>query len=231
MTAGKVYEIGYLLERYKEILSSNSSLSQSYRSEKLKKRLIHHFSDSVVFDKNWDPCKSELIYSSSISVQGVINAEAIFSNSDAEEYFCFPPEEVEDTEAAKMKILFQAAQILKTNVNRSAGICIQPLSVDDISLKLGRQVIPNSLYSFLCWFVSQRDHHEDVNETTRCFNEDGERRVLMLGQDMVHTSTRSHIRTPKHVGLGITVHHLTGSKQFVLLLNKMGIASLIMMLN
>ena len=41
MTAGKVYEISYLLERYKEILSSNSSLSQSYRSEKLKKRLIN----------------------------------------------------------------------------------------------------------------------------------------------------------------------------------------------
>ena len=51
MTAGKVYEISYLLELYKEILSSNSSLSQSYRSEKLKKRLINHFSDSVVFDK------------------------------------------------------------------------------------------------------------------------------------------------------------------------------------
>ena len=51
MTAGKVHEISHLLERYKEILSSNSSLSQSYRSEKLKKRLINHFSDSVVFDK------------------------------------------------------------------------------------------------------------------------------------------------------------------------------------
>ena len=45
-------------------------------------------------------------------MQGLINAAAIFSNSDAEEYFCCPPEEVEDTEAAKMKILFQAAQIL-----------------------------------------------------------------------------------------------------------------------
>ena len=51
MTAGKVHEISHLLERYKEILSSNSSLSQSYRNDKLKKRLINHFSDSVVFDK------------------------------------------------------------------------------------------------------------------------------------------------------------------------------------
>lgn len=44
----------------------------------------------------------------------------------------------------------------------------------------------------------------------------------MLGQDMVHTSTRSRIKTPIHVGLGITVHHLTSSKQLVTMLNKMG---------
>ena len=155
-------------------------------------------------------------------MQGIINAAAILSNLDAEEYFCCPPEEVEDTEATKIKILFQAAQILKTDVKRSTGICIQPLSVDDISLKLGRQVIPDSLYSFLHWFVSHWDHHEDVSETTRCFNEDDERRVLMLGQDMVHTSTGCRIRTPEHVRLGITVHHLTGSKQLVILLNKIG---------
>ena len=44
----------------------------------------------------------------------------------------------------------------------------------------------------------------------------------MLGQDMVHTSTGCRIRTPEHVRLGITVHHLTGSKQLVILLNKIG---------
>ena len=45
----------------------------------------------------------------------------------------------------------------------------------------------------------------------------------MLGHHMVHTSTCSWIKTPtcKHVGLGITVHHHTGTKHFVTLLNKM----------
>ena len=79
-------------------------------------------------------------------MQGLINAAAIFSNSDAEGYFCCPPEGVEDTQAAKTKILFQAAQILKTDVKRNAGICIQPLSVDDISLKSGRQVFFAGLF-------------------------------------------------------------------------------------
>ena len=36
-------------------------------------------------------------------MHGIINAAAIFSNLDAEKYFCCPPEEVEDTEAAKIK--------------------------------------------------------------------------------------------------------------------------------
>lgn len=39
---------------------------------------------------------------------------------------------------------------------------------------------------------------------------------------MVHTIMHSRVKTPKHIGLAITVHHLTGSKQIVTLLNKMG---------
>ena len=63
-------------------------------------------------------------------MQGLINAAAICSNSDAEEYFCCPPEEVEDTEAANIKILFQAAQILKQHgvivpSNLSPGVFVQ----------------------------------------------------------------------------------------------------------
>ena len=43
----------------------------------------------------------------------------------------------------------------------------------------------------------------------------------MIGQDMVHTAMHSRVKTPKHIGLAVTVHHLTGSKQIVTLLNKM----------
>ena len=120
-----------------------------------------------------------------------------------------------------MKVLFQAAQILKADVKESKGICIQPLTVDDISLERGRQVIPDSLYNFLCWFTSQQNEPESVL-ATGCGNVDDERRVLMLGQDMVYMSTHSRVKTPKHVGLAVTLHHLTGSKQLVALLNKMG---------
>ena len=48
----------------------------------------------------------------------------------------------------------------------------------------------------------------------------------MLGQDIIHAVTNSQVKTPKHIGMAVTVHHLTGSKEVVTLLNRMGHCSL-----
>lgn len=222
ITAGKAFEMTFLLERYKEKLSLNGVPSPAYRSEKLKKRLSNYFGNSIVFHKPPDPSKPELIYSSSISVKSLINAAV--STAKADDYLScsYSPEEKDDAEAEKLKVLFEAAQILKEDIKKSKGICIRPLSVDDITLERGRSVVPDSLYHFLQWFVSQQEYHESDKPAATCKSQEDERRILMLGQDMVHTSTRTRLKTPKHVGLGITIHHLTGSKQLITLLNKMG---------
>ena len=44
----------------------------------------------------------------------------------------------------------------------------------------------------------------------------------MLGQDIIHAAINSQVKTPKHIGLAVPVHHLTGSKEVVTLLNRMG---------
>jgi len=49
-----------------------------------------------------------------------------------------------------------------------------------------------------------------------------EKRILMIGQDMVFTSTNSGVKTPEDVGLVMPIHHLTDSEQLVTLLIKMG---------
>ena len=48
------------------------------------------------------------------------------------------------------------------------------------------------------------------------------RPVVMLRQDIIHAVTNSQVKTPKHIGLAVTIHHLTGSKEVVTLLNRMG---------
>ena len=35
----------------------------------------------------------------------------------------------------------------------------------------------------------------------------------MLGQDIIHAATNSQVKTPKHIGLAFTIHHLTGCKE------------------
>ena len=44
----------------------------------------------------------------------------------------------------------------------------------------------------------------------------------MLGEDLIHAASHSRVKTPKHVGLAVTLHHITGSKEVVTLLNRMG---------
>ena len=75
-----------------------------------------------------------------------------------------------------------------------------------------------------CWMLTKPGKQDAAEEVAvpACSDSEEERRVLMLGQDIVHTVTRSQVKTPKHIRLAITVHHLTGSKQIVTLLNKMG---------
>ena len=160
-----------------------------------------------------------MIYSSRISLQSIINAAASFPRCDDHTE---SSKAEQDTEIEKLKVLYHAAQILKSDIKTCKGISIQPLSVSDISLDSGRRLLPDSLYSFLSWMVSDNDVSPERIAIPVCNNPDDHRRVLMIGQDMVHTAMHSRVKTPKHIGLAVTVHHLTGSKQIVTLLNKMG---------
>lgn len=217
ITSGRAYDMAFLLDRYKSILLENGSSSyNSYRSEKLKRRLKNHFLDSITFHKQQDPSMPELIYSSSISVQDIINAAAKQEcNLQAEPQ----PKSVQDTSTENNTILYHAAQILRTDLKKCTGISIQPLSNDDISLENGKNVVPESLYNFLRGIFCSQDvlHKSDCSE-----DQEIDKRALMIGQDIVHATSHSRIKTPKHIGLAVTLHHLTGSKQIVTLLNRMG---------
>ena len=48
------------------------------------------------------------------------------------------------------------------------------------------------------------------------------RRVVMLRQDIIHAMTNSQVKAPKHLGLPVTIPNLTGSKEVITLLNRMG---------
>ena len=91
-----------------------------------------------------------------------------------------------------------------------------------MSIEQDRCLILESLYSFLSKVISrQYKKATTVSEGSTLSAEKG-RHVVMLGQDIIHAATKSQVKTPKHIGLAVIIHHLTGSKDVVTLLNRMG---------
>ena len=74
IAAGKAYDMTSLLSWYQSLLlECGIDMGKSYRSERLKNRLKLHFENNIVFHKQPDPSKPEIVYSSRISLQDVIN--------------------------------------------------------------------------------------------------------------------------------------------------------------
>ena len=55
----------------------------------------------------------------------------------------------------------------------------------------------------------------------KCRKTEIHRLILSIGQDIIFACNKS-VLTPKHIGLGVTVKRLTGSKEVVKLLNSFG---------
>ena len=96
--------------------------------------------------------------------------------------------------------------------------------MDDLSLSNSRALLPRSLYWFLRWVVTGEEYEggkEGFREMCEpCSNIADE--ITMTSQDLVHCISHARVTPPKHVGLGISVRHLTGSKQLITILNRMG---------
>ena len=54
LSEGKIYDMTYLLDRYKQVLVVKGVSCSTYRSEKLKRRMRNHFLDQIVIEKQND---------------------------------------------------------------------------------------------------------------------------------------------------------------------------------
>ena len=63
-----------LLQKYKALLTDRGIDADSYTRQRLKLRLKSYFVESIVFHQQPDHSQPELVYSSKLSLQTVINA-------------------------------------------------------------------------------------------------------------------------------------------------------------
>ena len=79
------------------------------------------------------------------------------------------------------------------------------------------KVVPDSLYLFLRMLFTGENELGETSADASVHN-----RVLSISQDIIFAVTNGRKLTPKHVGLGLTVHQATRSKSLVDMLYSAG---------
>lgn len=87
--------------------------------------------------------------------------------------------------------------------------------IGDISQESAEKIIPDSLFTLINLLCT--GHQDDDGEDESC-----KTKVLSICQDIFFLASRGRKLTPKHVGLGLTIHQATRSKELVQLLYSAG---------
>ena len=86
-----------------------------------------------------------------------------------------------------------------------------------------KKLIPGCLYWLIRLLItSEGKDYQSLDESSTCKSLAAERQVISIAQDIIHCSSNSRTKLPKHIGLALCVHHLTSSRLVITLLNKMG---------
>ena len=96
-------------------------------------------------------------------------------------------------------MLYQAAMIIKADINETTGIAIQLLQTADLTIETSKTSVPESLYWLFRLIISSEDT-DNAFETIECQSSSDERRILMIGQDIVHSGSRGRVKNPKTYG-------------------------------
>ena len=143
-----------------------------YTRQRPKLRLKSFFGESIhtciVFHQQTDRNQPELVYSSELSLQTVINTAFKQSASEPPEPKASSREERTTKDIVDMtdrkRVLYQAEMKVKADINETSRIAIQPLQTADLSLEASKASVSESLYWLLRLSVSSEDT-ESVFET------------------------------------------------------------------
>ena len=161
LNAGKEYNMNALLQKYKILLAERGIDADSYSRQRLKLRLMNFFGESIVFHQQSDRSKPELVYSSQLSLQDVINAAFRQSSNETSASKASSSDEMLTESSTDLtdrkRMLYQAAMIIKADINETTGIAIQPLQTADLTIETSKTSVPESLYWLLRLIISSED--------------------------------------------------------------------------
>ena len=132
---GKAYDMSSLLLKYQDILKERGVDGASYTKHRLKERLKRYFGCDIEFFQQANKCKSEIVYSSALSIHDLINEAAASkmktTASNSGNY-----------ESADYQQIRSVAGRIREEIRKSNGIKLRPLDVKEICLETARKIVP-----------------------------------------------------------------------------------------
>jgi hypothetical protein len=193
---GSVVCMTTVREIYLQFIQENSPYfyNPQHKMQKLKDKIVRHFGPVVQF---WQPnVKSELLFSGEVSAGAAVEVAFEAATSEA-------------------KLLDEAAMTIWRHIIHARATSPDlawPPSAE--YLNTGPVSPPNVLVDFMARIITRKP-------PAMC-NQRSSRLLSSLSEDMCAAATCSRWQMPKHLLLGMTVHHLTGSAQLITLLHRFG---------
>ncbi len=217
----KVRTLNSLTDSYDNILKTIAeeegvSIVQhkTYRSWKLKEKLIQHYKDRLVFVPR--PGQSDLICSDSMTIGCALREAAKLTEITVDCETTFPQT---SQSLSEIQILHRAADILRKSMEQVEHDSQSYVSSDRLSRLQCSKYVPNILYDFLNWCVDSHAHRDYQT----CGDDPASKEnlcVIAICHDLIRQSC--HIHTPITLGLAILIHHEFGSKTLINELSAMG---------
>ena len=200
-----------------------------YRTWHLKKRLQKTFSQ-LIFVTPSKHNMSDIVFSKQLCTEdiapGLADDDSTSTESSTdEEGDCKQPAEWKNPQQEPrhtsdfLHVLYNAALMLKSELDKPSSSIPWPPSSDDLTLEKSKALIPPPLFNFLAWVVGASDDAEEARFVKT--PESKERRLLSIAQDIMFVKN-SKKPMPKHYALATAVRHLTGSTKLVGILNGLG---------
>lgn len=117
--------------------------------------------------------------------------------------------------------LYTSALALKLAIKNAPDMqCPWPPTGSDLTTKAAEDMVPTELFNFLAWTTGASD--DPQLGAFVCVSDMVKKKLLSIAQDILYLTSSGKKQTPKHLALGMTVRHLTGSAKLTSLLNGLG---------
>lgn len=220
LTAAKAIPMSVIIDKYTSFLTEEDIGVMTYRSSKLKNRLLRCFGERLSFHRPLNRNQSEIVYGSHVKTGEVVETVFMSATSVDGEQMADNDSEGDSSNAQEdeSRQVYHTAKMIQRLVANMKPTMPWPPSSEDLECESA--IVPDLFYNMMAWILSSQSEYS----VTRVSNLSPEvhRLVLSLSQDLIHSVSRGRIKTPKHVVLPMTVKSLTGSVELITILNRFG---------